>query len=85
MTTEAPLDFVFLDSNSEPCRVRLFGGQYWIFYRHPDRKWVTLRQVSSQSELWHMEQAAIGWECHKAYEYGVPFTEQGWPQNQRRD
>ena len=84
MTTETPLDFVFIDSTGAPCRVRMLGGDYWIYYRHPDKKWVTSRKVSSQTELWWMEQAAVDWEYHTAYEYGVPFTEHGWPQKQTR-
>lgn len=45
------LDFVFLDDANRPYRVKLYGGEPWLFYWHPDGKWVTLRQVT-QSEIW---------------------------------
>ncbi len=74
-----PLDFVYLDSNGDPFRVRKFGGDYWIFYKHPDKKWVTLRKVESESILWHLELACVDWKFHEVYEFGLPFTPAGWP------
>jgi len=78
-TITVDLDFVFLDSNGEPFRVRKFDGDYWICRKHPDKKWVTLRKVESFSELWHQQIACIEWKFHELYEFGIPFNGDGWP------
>ena len=78
-TKSVDLDFVFIDSNGDPFRVRKFGGDYWVFYKHPDKRLVTLRKVESCTILWHLEEACIDWKFHKIYEFGMPFTEDGWP------
>lgn len=40
-------DFVFLDDQGKEFLVKLWGGEPWIFYRHPDGQWVSLRKVGS--------------------------------------
>lgn len=40
-----PLDFIFLDFN-KPLRCKTWSGGYWLFYWHPDKKWVSLREVT---------------------------------------
>ena len=78
-TAIADLDFVFIDSNGDPFRVRKFGGEYWIYYKHPDKRWVTLRKVESCPELWHLQNACIDWKFHEVYEFGILFSCDGWP------
>ena len=45
--------FVFLDSQSVPFLCRMWGGNAWLFYWHPDNHWVSLRKVT-QLEVWNM-------------------------------
>jgi hypothetical protein len=78
-TTMVDLDFVFLDSNGDPFRVRKVSGEYWILYKHPDKRWVTLRKVESFPVLWHLQNACIDWKFHNVYEFGIPFNGDGWP------
>lgn len=78
-TMAIDLDFVFLDSNGDPFRVRKFGGEYWICRKHLAKKWVTLRKVESFPELWHLQNACIDWTFHELYEFGIPFNGDGWP------
>lgn len=73
------LDFVFIDSNGDPFRLRKTGGHYWIHYKHTDKRWVTLRRVQTQSELWNLETACIDWKFHEVYEFGIQFKREGWP------
>jgi len=37
---------VFLDSASRPYLVGKWHGKDWLFYWHPDNRWVSLRKVS---------------------------------------
>lgn len=78
---DVDLDFVFLDSNGDPIRVRKFGGDYWLHYRTAGMTWATLRKVESCSVLWYCEQACIPWEHADIYAYGIPFRRdgKGWP------
>ena len=41
-------DYVFIDTANRPFHVRPWGddGDWWMFYWHPDRRWVSLRKVS---------------------------------------
>lgn len=36
---------IFLDEANRPYWVRLWEGKPWLFYWHPDNKWVSLREV----------------------------------------
>ncbi len=45
--------FVFLDKSNRPYRCCMYQGTPWLFYWHPDNRWVTLRQVT-QTEIWQM-------------------------------
>lgn len=40
--------FVFLDHTSRPFKVMRYGKdqETWMFYWHPDKKWVTLRPLN---------------------------------------
>lgn len=42
--------FVFIDVVSRPFYVRIYGekGKPWLFYWHPDKRWVTLREVNQR-------------------------------------
>lgn len=73
------LDFVFLDHKSAPYRVRKVDGEYWVFWMHVDKQWVSLRKVESSPELWHMQNACLDWQHHELYEFGIPFSAEGWP------
>lgn len=46
--------FVFLDHLSRPYYVAPWGqaDDWWLFYWHPDHKWVSLRQIWEVE--WHM-------------------------------
>ena len=50
--------FVFLDDNSKPFHVRMYGDTPWLFYWHPDGNWVTLRPVT-QTEVWQMAEKKL--------------------------
>jgi hypothetical protein len=78
-TTVGDLDFVYLDSNGKPHRVRKIDGEYWICWLHPDKFWVTLRKVETSPELWHMQHDCVDWKHHELYEFGIPFHASGWP------
>jgi len=43
--------FVFLDENNEPTYCRYWGDSLWLFYLHPDKKWVSLRGISHEEML----------------------------------
>jgi len=45
--------FVFLDKLNRPYRCCMYHGTPWLFYWHPDNKWVTLRQIN-QADIWQM-------------------------------
>lgn len=61
--------FAFLDSAGRPYLCAMWGGNPWLFYWHPDKKWVSLRQVS-QFDIWKFpknlttEERDIYWEEH---------------------
>ncbi len=38
--------FVFLDDTNRPIWCRMWGENPWLFYWHPDKKFVSLRQVT---------------------------------------
>ena len=44
------IDFVFIDQQSRPFRVKTLGADYssWLFYWHPDQKWVSVRKLSRE-------------------------------------
>lgn len=61
MNKQKPLDekgFVFIDRNSKPFHVRMWDGVPWLFYWHPDKRWVSLRQIN-QSDVWEFFTQAI--------------------------
>ena len=43
--------FVFLDDKNRPYWCCMYHDTPWIMYWHPDKRWVTLRQVN-QTEIW---------------------------------
>jgi hypothetical protein len=44
--------FTFTDLRGKEYLVRIWhDGNAWLFYRHPDGEWVSLRKVSQQ-EVW---------------------------------
>lgn len=43
--------FIFLDDADRPYWCRMWGDSPWLFYWHPDYKWVSLRQLS-QTDIW---------------------------------
>lgn len=43
--------FVFVDGASRPFHVRMWNGEPWLFYWHPDKRWVSQRIVT-QTEVW---------------------------------
>lgn len=36
--------FVFLDDNGKPFWCRLWEGEAWMFYWHPDKRWVSIKR-----------------------------------------
>ena len=55
-------DFVFLDDANRPYRVKLWGNSekdLWIFYWHPDRKWVSLRPIQKTEALILLSRGAL--------------------------
>ncbi len=59
-------DFVFIDDKSQPYYVRMWGNDPWLFYWHPDKKWVSLRKLG-QVEIWQMAARALPTEQAKLY------------------
>lgn len=47
--------FVFLDAANRPYLCRMFGGEPWLFYWHPNKIFVSLRKIN-QSEIWRLPQ-----------------------------
>lgn len=45
------VDFVFLDSDSVPYRVKKWGDKPWLFYWRENRGWVSLREASEADIL----------------------------------
>ncbi len=37
---------VFIDNHGEPKMAKMIEGNVWIFYLHPDNKWVTQQKIS---------------------------------------
>lgn len=65
-------DFVFLDDNHRPFRVRQFGEELWLHYWHPDKRWVTLRPLRT-FEGPELKDRALPEDQAKLYEAGLPF------------
>jgi hypothetical protein len=61
-------DFVFIDDKNDPYYVRMWGtpARAWLFYWHPDKKWVSLRKLG-QMEIWQMAAKALRPEQAKLY------------------
>ncbi len=56
MSKEDVLDekgFIFLDQLNRPYRCCMYQGEPWLFYWHPDKKWVTCRTVT-QTDIFLM-------------------------------
>lgn len=51
MKTLDETGFVFLDDAKKPYLVRILESNPWLYYWHPDNKWVTLRRLT-QAEVW---------------------------------
>jgi hypothetical protein len=67
MRENEEIDFVFIDDAKRPYRVMMYCGTPWLFYWHPDNKWVTLREVT-QSEIWDFGQNKLDPEQASLYE-----------------
>ena len=50
-----PTDFVFISASNQPKRIRWHVGdqQFWLWYWHPDKKWVSVRMVASSDVYLH--------------------------------
>lgn len=44
------LGFVFTDKQNRPYYCRTWEDETWLFYWHPDKKWVSLRQVTEEEK-----------------------------------
>lgn len=58
--------FVFLDSVGRPYHVRMWETQPWLFYWHPDNKWVSLRSIT-QADVWKFHERALPEEQAQIY------------------
>jgi len=58
--------FVFIDGNGLPFHVRMWGGTPWLFYWHPDNKWVSLCEIN-QNEIWIFNENAISKKQAEVY------------------
>ena len=61
-TTARALDergFVFIDDTGSPylCRMQ-DDGQTWLYYWHPDKRWVSLRRLT-QADVWRFAVKAL--------------------------
>jgi len=49
MTTNVHIDQgIEFDGNNGPALLKTWGGNPWLFYKHPDGQWVSLRQASER-------------------------------------
>jgi hypothetical protein len=39
-------DFVYIASDQRPYRVKTWGPTPWMFYWHPDKKWVSHKELT---------------------------------------
>lgn len=74
--------FVFIDDKSKAYWVGLWDGEPWMFYWHPDRKWVSFRRVTqidvfafsvkriseAEADIYHRQHLANGYSL----EFDVP-------------
>jgi len=58
--------FVFLDQNSKPYLIRMWGENPWLFYWHVDSSWVSLRQTN-QMEIFLASESKVSEEVAKVY------------------
>lgn len=58
--------FVFLDDNTKPFWIRMWGGEPWCFRWNPDNKWVSQRRVN-QMEIWLANEKRIPDEAAELY------------------
>lgn len=58
--------FVFLDMANKPYRIAMWGNEAWLFYWHPDKKWVSLRPIT-QSEVWNFQKRELPKEQQLLY------------------
>jgi hypothetical protein len=72
------IDFVFLDDEDKPHRVRKHGDELWL-HRMLHGSWVTTRKIRSSPELWLMIEKCIDWVNREYYQLGVPFDPAKWP------
>lgn len=76
------VDFVFLDDAQRPYRVMDWEDKTWIFYWHPDGKWVSLRKatfpevICLAEKALPQEQAQLYHDEHAKHSPQLP-TEQG--------
>jgi hypothetical protein len=59
-------DFVFLDSDKVPFRIKTWGGEEWLFRWGPDQNWVSMRKVSD-AEIRFYRRSKISKERSKLY------------------
>ncbi len=38
--------YVFIDGNNNPFHVKIWCDDPWLFYWHPDKKWVSIRRLN---------------------------------------
>jgi hypothetical protein len=78
--TQRELDFVWINKSAgSAIRVKRLSGEYWALWLHPDKWWVTATKLRDASELQGMCRMAIDPKYMKLYEFGVEFSENGWP------
>jgi hypothetical protein len=66
MTGNDLIDYVFLDEIGRPFRITNWGEDVWIFYWHPDQKWVSLRKATQQ-DIWDTQRRSLPPEEAKLY------------------
>lgn len=66
--------FVFLDHLSRPYYVAPWGrdDDWWLFYWHPDKKWVSLRKIEFAFELEQFRDRRLARERAELYFQGGP-------------
>ena len=59
-------DFVFIDSDKVPFRIKTWGNDLWLFKWGPDKNWVSVRKVN-ETEIQFYKRLKISKERAKLY------------------
>lgn len=59
--------FVFLAGNGSPYYCKMYHGSAWLFYWHPDKRWVTCKKITDSHETHSYRRSAMSDEHAQIY------------------